>query len=395
MKILIIDDCVDLVGGVERTINTISNELIKENQVEILSENRLVEKSFYNYNEKIKKFYLFNQLDYKSKKYKKYSLKFIYYKILEKLEQKYKKNKLIKQFFHLHKDYDIIIFGRVFICLDFLPVIKKLKIKSKIIVRDAIHLYFFNNSVKRKMLKYFPKMVDTFIVSSDESISVYNKFFKTNNINLIKLYNPLGIKPIEKFDFESKSVVSIGRIDDAQKGFDNLVKAFCFVHKKHPDWVLNLYGGGSASSKLQDLIINLNATSYIKINPPTKNVVELFNKSSIFVLPSRYEGYADILVEALSCGIPSISYNWYMGVEEIIKDQKNGLIVNLKDRKKYFNGCSLDEDCENLGKKICYLIENKEIAIKLSKQAVKIKNNREPNLILNEWINIINNKKEK
>lgn len=395
MKILIVDNCVDLVGGVERTINTIANELVKDNEVDILSVRRLVEESFYKYDTEINKFYLFNNLSYKSKKVKKRSFIYYLYKVIELLKEKKLKKKLIKEFFKTHKEYDVIVCGRVLIALDFLQVIKKLNIESKIIVRDAIHLYYFNKGIRRKMLKYFPKLVNTFIVSSEESINEYKKFFKSNNINLIKIYNPLGIKPIKKFNFNSKSVISIGRLDDNQKGFDNLIKAFSMVHQVHPDWTLTLYGDGGTKSTLYQLITELNASNYIKIKPSTKNVVEVFNQSAIFVLPSRYEGYANILVEALSCGVPSISYDWLLGVDEIIKDNESGLIVKLKDRKKYFDGASLKEDCESLCDKICYLIENPEKAELLSNEAAKIIENREPNLILNKWINIINRKVEK
>lgn len=395
MKILIIDNCVDIVGGVERTINTLSNALVKDNEVEILNVNRLVENSFYEYDKKIKKSYLFNHLNDKSKKYKRMSFRYILYKVIERLQEKLLKKKLIKQFFKQKHDYDVIIFGRVLIALTFLPVLKKLNIKSKIIVRDAIHLYYFNKKTKKDLLKYFPNMVDTFIVSSEESIKEYRRFFKTNSINLVKIYNPIGIKPIKKYNFEKKEVISVGRMDDKQKGFDNLIKAFSIVHKIHPDWSLKIYGDGGIKKDLLNLIDSLDAKDYIKIMLSTKNIVEVFNNSSIFVLPSRYEGYANILVEALSCGIPSISYDWLLGVDEIIKDGESGLVVNLKDRKKYFDGISDDIDCVNLSKKICYLIENPQIAQQLSDNAVKIIDSREPNMILNKWINIINGKVEK
>ena len=108
---------------------------------------------------------------------------------------------------------DVIIFGRVFIALLFLPIMKKRKLTSKVIVRDAIHLEFFDKKVKKNVLKCFPTMVNKFIVSSDESIEAYKKFFKDDNINMEKIYNPLGIVPNHNFNFEAKTVISIGRFD--------------------------------------------------------------------------------------------------------------------------------------------------------------------------------------
>ena len=317
-------------------------------------------------------------------------MKYIFYKVLEKIKTKIVLNKNIKAIVNEMNNDDVIIFGRVFIALIFLPIMKKKKLTSKVVVRDAIHLEFFDKKVKKNMLKYFPTMVNKFIVSSDESIEAYKKFFKVDSINMEKIYNPLGIIPNHKFNFGAKTVVSIGRFD-TQKGFENLIKAFDRVHNKHKDWVLKLYGNGDCEYKrlLEDTIEALIAKDYVKILPPTKNVVEVFNNSSIFVLPSRYEGYANILVEAMACGMPCISFDWYMGVEEIKKDTQNGLIAYLEDRQKYFKGEQTEKDINSLKEKMENLIENESYSAKLSKEATKIAETRNIDIIIDKWINII------
>lgn len=387
MKILIIDDCVDLIGGVERVICTLANELIEDNYVEILNQYRLVDKSFYDYDKRVKKEYLFDKI-VKSREYSTNSIRFVYFKALEKLKFALEKRRLIDRYLKKCKDFDIIVFGRISCALDFLPLIKKHNIKSKIIVRDAIFLDFYSKRMKQKIKVFFAEMVNTLIVSSDESIKAYKDLIKDDKIEIVKIYNPLGIKPIKKYNFKSKEIVSIGRMSDDQKGFDNLIKAFDIVYESHPDWKLKIYGDGKKKQVYNKMIMNLESKKNIQLLPSTKDVVKVFNDSAIFVLASRYEGYANILVEALSCGIPSISYNWLMGVEEIIKDNENGIIVKLKDRMKYFNGKTDQEDCENMAKKICYLIENGEIANNLSKNAEKIIENREPGLILKKWLKL-------
>ena len=378
MKILIVDYCVDLVGGVERTINTIANDFSSWAEVDVLSETKIRRESFYRYNSAVRKDYLFDfsarsSISFCQKVYRKAMLPL---KIISYLKK--------------HNSVDVIIFGRVYVALHFLPLLKfAFKKKPKIIVRDAIHVFSFTEKDKHLMKKLFPKCVDTFIVSSDESARTYRDFFGESSIAIVKMYNPLGIKPVVGYSFESKTVVSIGRMDDDQKGFTNLIRAFAIVHDSHPDWRLELYGDGHAKPELIKLIDSVGAKSYISIFNSTKDVASIFNKSSIFVLASRYEGYANILVEALACGVPSISYNWLMGVDEIIKNKKNGLIVKLRNRRAYVEGYNNDEDIVALGKAINLFIEKRNLAENCSKEGAKIVESRSLDLIMNKWREIV------
>jgi len=389
MKIAIIDESIDRIGGVERVISTLANKLSETNDIEVFSEYKISDKPFYEYNKRIKINYLVNAMKQKTNKLNNKGIKYYYYRIFEKILINSKLKYNIKKNIDNLKEADVIIFGRVFTALDFLPIIEKNNINSKIIVRDAIHLEYYDKKIKEKIIRYFPKLVNTFIVSSEESIKFYKNNLKNSNINFVKIYNPIGIKPITKYDITSKTVISIGRLDE-QKGFENLIDAFQYVHLKYEDWKLIIYGSGNYEKKLREKIEQNKANEYIKILPAIKDVVQVFNKSSIFVLPSRYEGYANVLVEAMTCGLPCISYNWLMGVEEIIKDKQNGIIVQLKDRKRYFDGYQLEEDINNLAESINFLIDNEDYRKKIGKEAEKIIETRKIENIIDEWIKIIN-----
>ena len=132
MKILIVDYCVDLVGGVERTINTIANDFSSWAEVDVLSETKIRRESFYRYNSAVRKDYLFDfsarsSISFCQKVYRKAMLPL---KIISYLKK--------------HNSVDVIIFGRVYVALHFLPLLKfAFKKKPKIIVRDAIHVFSF------------------------------------------------------------------------------------------------------------------------------------------------------------------------------------------------------------------------------------------------------------
>ena len=109
-------------------------------------------------------------------------------------------------------------------------------------------------------------------------------------------------------------------------------------------------------------------------------------------MSSRYEGYANSLVEALACGIPSISYDWLTGPDEIIKNNVNGLIVNVENRIKFLSGEVNSHDINELAKAIIHLIENQDVCKKLSENSIKIVESSDKNKIIAEWEKIIRSK---
>ena len=389
MKIIFVDEGIDRVGGVERTVSTLANQLSLNNDVKVISEVKTSLNPYYSYTTQIKRFYLNDYTKSKAKKRNKKDL--LYFicrtpeKAVEKLRMPQKIKTTISQFL---TQADVIVFGRIHTALHFLRYFKKYELNAKVVVRDAMFLNYYSKHMQRKIKKYFSKYVNHFIVSSDESLEAYTRFFHGSSIKLKKIYNPLGIKPVCSYKYNSKTIISIGRMDK-QKGYDALIDAFKFVYSKHPDWKLEIYGDGSYKKKIKQLIEKENLEKSVFLKPSTKNVVEVFNRSSIFVLASRYEGYANVLVEALACGIPSISYDWLMGVNEIIKDDVNGKIVSLENRRNYMHGKNDPEDIKKLADCINYLIENKEVCDKMVKNSISIQESRNPKKIMQEWQNII------
>lgn len=385
-KILLIDYAIDKLGGVERVINTLAISLSELYYIDICSVYKYSESPFFNYPENINRRYLINLSKLPSTKSKS-MVAFIFFRSFEKIFEMTFYKKAIKTYCNQEiNKYDVVIFGRTKAAVDFLPYMENYN--GKIIVRDATHLYDTAKRNQAFMKTYFPRKVDTFVVSSEESIVAYRNFFGDETIKIRKIYNPLGIEPKNSHNGECKLITGVGRYS-RQKGFENLIYAFSIVHKKNPEWRLALLGTGRKYGKYKKLCKRLGIIQSVEFRK-SDNIVEDYDKTGIYIMSSRYEGYANALVEALACGVPSISYDWYMGVEDIIINVENGIIVPLKNRKKYFQTNNVDkEDVENLAKAITNLIEDKQLRISLGKNAVKIAKSREKECIINEWIKII------
>lgn len=383
-KVYIFEEGVDRMGGVERVVSTLANELSSSNNIEVVSFYKTREEEFFEYKDLVKLNYLTVQKHRKSEKVTFKSSLYYFFRIIEKITDYIILNMKLTEKCEEITSNDIVICGRIDVAIKIIPFIEESK---KIIVRDAIHFNYYNELTKRKIIKILPK-VTVLIVSSDESKKIYEKLFVNSNLKIEKIYNPLGIEPKIGYSFKNRTIIAIGRMS-SQKGYNNLLKAFKIVNEKYSDWKLKILG--STDKELQNYINELDIKNNVILENGKSDVVPELNASSIYVMTSRYEGYANALVEAMACGVPSITYNWLCGSEEIITNKKDGIIVKLQDREKYASGLDFDKDVKNLANSIIYLIEHEHVCKDYSAIAAeKINQTRNKNVIINKWREIIN-----
>ena len=130
-----------------------------------------------------------------------------------------------------------------------------------------------------------------------------------------------------------KIVLNVGRLT-RQKAQDVLLKAFARVAAEMPEWRLVIVGHGPGKDELQVLASSLGLSGRVEWVDWTTEIERYYEKAGIFVLPSRYEGTPNALLEAMSFGLPSVVTDCSPGPLEHIADGENGLVVPVDDEKR-------------------------------------------------------------
>ena len=194
------------------------------------------------------------------------------------------------------------------------------------------------------------KHLDKLVVLTHEEADFWPEL---NNVHVI--HNPIITPTKGQSDCMAQQVIAAGRYAP-QKGFDLLIEAWNIVHRKHPSWVLRIYGDGSLRGAFQQRINELGMTDTCILEPTVPNIADKYCESSVFVLSSRFEGFGMVITEAMACGVPPVSFACPCGPRDIIDDGKDGLLAE--------NG-----NIEQLAEKISYLIEHEDIRKKMGRQA--------------------------
>lgn len=126
-----------------------------------------------------------------------------------------------------------------------------------------------------------------------------------------------------------KVIIAVGRLSE-QKRFDRLIDAVAHIKDKmrHLGWVAEIYGEGPLHDSLSNQISSLNINDLISLKGNVDNIDDIMNISSIYVMPSEFEGLSIAMLEAVSYALPVVCFEECIGVEDIIINNHNGFIVS-------------------------------------------------------------------
>ncbi|HEU4960638.1 MAG TPA: glycosyltransferase family 4 protein [Sphingomonas sp.] len=147
---------------------------------------------------------------------------------------------------------------------------------------------------------------------------------------VVVIPNPIEPFAIARADPPPPRLVAVGRLTH-QKGFDLLIAAFARIAARHPNWRLDIWGEGEDRERLQQLIDDFDMADRIALPGLSAQPGGWLADAGAMVLSSRYEGFPNVLAEAMAAGLPVIASDCAFGPAELIEPERTGLLVPPED----------------------------------------------------------------
>jgi len=221
------------------------------------------------------------------------------------------------------------------------------------------------SAVRKWLVRWLYRRADLIIAVSNGVKNNLIKVFALPEDKIKVCYNPIDLddiwwlsrEPVGHKWFKNPQfiIIAVGNIS-AAKGYSYLLKAFCQVRKEIPARLVIL--GGGEKKTLEELAGKLGIKEDIALLGFQNNPFKYMVRSTVFVLPSLWEGFGNVIVEAMACGIPVVATNIGSGPKEIISNGKNGFLVSVGDVNR-------------MAKYIIELLKNQSIRKKLTEAGRK------------------------
>lgn len=211
---------------------------------------------------------------------------------------------------------------------------------------------------------------DKIVFQTNRAQNCFSKRIKDKSKIIV---NPVEIA-CEAEDQKDNKIVTVGRLE-SQKNQSLLLRAFAKLHSDYSNINLEIYGKGGLLDELVSEAKELGILDRVEFMGNVPDVHYRIRNAIMFVLSSDFEGLSNALLEAMMMGIPCISTNC-AGSDEVIRNEKNGLLVNVGDE-------------DGLYMAMKKLLENNELRKDISNQAKSDLSVFKSDKVLSEWMNYI------
>lgn len=151
------------------------------------------------------------------------------------------------------------------------------------------------------------------------------------------LHNPVLVPPCEKPLDQPRqpdqkwTFLALSRLAKSKR-LDLMLELFSELHLRYPNTQLKIFGEGKERESLNANIVELGLQDSVILSPNTRNIYDELCQADIYLMTSRYEGFPNALVEALSVGLPAVVFECHDGMKELVQHGNNSLLIQENDR---------------------------------------------------------------
>lgn len=273
---------------------------------------------------------------------------------------------------------DVIVIMRMNLVGDVIKVKRKIPIIVESHTSCNIYIYEkfkFYRKIQYLWYVHHTSKVDAVVaLTKGDAIEWSNR-----NSHVICIPNIVNLNTSGRYSVqESKSAIFVGRLAK-QKDLGSLLQIWAIVNVKHPDWLLDVYGEGEDEDFLRKIISEKKLN--VVVHNPTSYIHDKYIDSSFLLLTSLFEPFGLVLPEAMSCGLPVVSFDCPYGPAEIITDNVDGFLVKNRDVQEFAN-------------RVCHLIEDRDLRIQMGQNAIQSSRRYHKEKIMPEWKVLFDNLKQ-
>lgn len=247
----------------------------------------------------------------------------------------------------------------VIVCTTAYYVHSLIKVKSHIpLVVESHSIYSYTiygkgflKQIWEWLLKKNLKKADVIVALTEADANTWSEYYP----HVITIPNMVHLNETGKFsDNIQQKVLFVGRFDYQKRVFE-IIEIWRMLQTIFPNWELHIYGDGPLGEELHNNVQG--HRDNIIIHKPTSAIFECYINSAFLVMTSLFEPFGLVMPEAMSCGLPVISYDVPYGPASIITDGKDGFLIKDNDRKAFAD-------------KMALLMNNLELRQQMGKQAI-------------------------
>ena len=198
--------------------------------------------------------------------------------------------------------------------------------RNFLIGQEHLHAAAYDERMQSVVQREYAHL-DALTVLTRQDRDAYAATLGSTHVRIVQIPNTVGIRyPTFAAGPRRPTIVAAGRLVDV-KGFDLLVDAWSRIESAWPQWRVEIYGRGPRRRSLEALIARRGLVGRVELMGATRDLEMILDSAGLFVLPSRSEGFAMVLIEAMASGCPVISFDCPRGPREIVRDGVDGILV--------------------------------------------------------------------